>query len=286
MRCRKRLETGVMIPSRDRVVMRSRRNRYVTITIVMVGLAIFLSASVLGQIQVQVVAVGKTPLKRNSDDARLVKVDKNGKIEIPLVEVDEQVSKYLEQAREMIQKKDYASAIEILQALLNCPKQCYVATSDGHRFVSIAYKAMEIISTLPADAMALYRRLYDPTAKRMFNLAAERLDESILRDITVRYLYTSYGDDALNLLGAILFDRGEFTQAAECWQRVLRLRRKGSRIEKDKLNEAVLLSKIAVASYLAGDTDTAEKVLKLLRRQFSDARAKLAGKEQNVFEYT
>ena len=52
---------------------------------------------------------------------------------IPVINVDEEMGGYLKDAREMIAAKDYARAIEVLQALLSRVEQCFVPTSDPRR---------------------------------------------------------------------------------------------------------------------------------------------------------
>lgn len=253
-----------------------------------VWLAICLTVSVSGKVARPVQQPARVRIIGVRPQARVSARESSqpDEIGVPLIEVDEQMASYIDQAKEMISKKDYAQAIEILQALLNRPRQCFVPTKDSHRFVSLACEASEILSSLPAEAKAIYRRLYDPSARRLFTLAAERMDESILRDISLRYINTSYGDDALNLLGAILFDKGRFSQAAECWKKILRMRKDEPHDVSGDSSDAVLLSKISIALRLAGATDASDDAFKALLQRFPDAHAKLAGEDRNVVGYT
>ena len=174
----------------------------------------------------------------------------------------------------MVAQKDYAGAIEILQHLLDRRKQCFVPTEDPRRFISLSAKVNKVIGRLPPEGMELYRRLYNPKAERLLRTAAERLDESGLRDIVSRYLHTSYGDDALNLLGGILFDRGEFSQAAYYWGRIIST--------FDIKDGPVLLAKIVISHHFAGEPARAAEAMKMLTERHPNARAVLGGKEQDV----
>ncbi len=204
---------------------------------------------------------------------------------LPLVNVDDEMSGYIYRAREMIASKDYANAIDILQALLNRSEQCFVFTNDPRRFVSLSVRVRAEIGRIPPEGMKLYRGLYDARAEVLFHAAADRLDEVALRSVIDRYMYTSYGSRALEVLGAVLFDRGEFSQAARCFRRVVSVNgRDGSKPEPK--DEAVLLAKIAVAHHFAGESKYASNILDLLVKRHPKAVAAFGGKDENVVEFT
>jgi len=198
---------------------------------------------------------------------------------IPLVNADEEMAAYLKRAQEMAQKGDFAGAIEILQALLNRPEQCFVPTEDPRLYVSLGRRATEVIGDLPPQGMRMYRSLYDPPAGRLLELAEETHDEGVLREIIERYFHTRYGDKALNLLGTILFDRGEFSQAARCWWRILRA------YKDSDLAPAVVLAKTAVAHHYADEQRAAQEALELLKTRYSDTQAVLGGTSRNVVAF-
>lgn len=195
---------------------------------------------------------------------------------IPLINIDEEMGGYLKDAREMIARKDYARAIEVLHALLSRVEQCFVPTSDPRRYVSLALRVTGVIGKMPEEGLKLYRRLYDPEAEQLFRRGAEDRDEALLGDVARRFFHTCYGDDALNLLGAIYFDRGEFSQAARCWGNLLRAH------SQSDVDPVTLLVKIVVAHHFAGERGRADEAMKLLARQHPQGEALLAGKKQNA----
>ncbi len=219
---------------------------------------------------------GNAPVRKPAEP------DKDKPRPVPLINVDDEMSGYLDRAREMIESKDYAGAIEILQALLNRSEQCFVPADDDTRlFVSLASKSNEVIGQLPPDGLRLYRGLYDPRAKRMFGVAIEQFDELGLRDVIRRYFHTSYGDDALGMLGAILFDRGEFSQAARCWRKVVSACNDGQSKEP-RADEAVLLAKIVAAHHFAGESERASQVMKILTERHPKTLASFGGRDEEV----
>ncbi len=198
---------------------------------------------------------------------------------IPLVNADEEMASFVNRAREMVARKDYHAAIEILQALLNRAEQCFVPVGDGRRFISLAANASAEIGKLPPAGMKLYRRMYDPEADELLRRAGENPDEAYLRGIVRRYLHTAHGDEALNMLGALLFDRGRFSQAARCWRDVL------TGYHDSDLDAAALLVKIAVAHHFAGETRRAAEAMATLRQKHAKADCVLAGKKQNAVAF-
>ncbi len=217
---------------------------------------------------------------------------------IVLINVDEEMSGYVRQAEKLVEQKDYADAIDILQTLLDRPGHCFVPTEDPGRFVSLATRINETIGQLPTEGVELYRRMYDARAERLFSTAAERFDESALCDIIDRYRHTSYGNKALNLLGEVLFDRGEFSQAARCWREIIQstdytdskgeksaVRLRSPRLRSGRAWRAILLAKVAVAHHFAGESVRSSEVMKVLAQRHSKAETAIGGKTQNVADF-
>ncbi|KKL96315.1 hypothetical protein LCGC14_1845710, partial [marine sediment metagenome] len=172
--------------------------------------------------------------------------------------------------------KEYARAIEILQALLNRREQCFVPTSDPRRYVSLAVRATEVIGAMPEAGMKLYRSLYDPQAERLLAAAGQEYDLALLREIIARYFHSRFGHQALNLLGTIQFDRGEFAQAAHSWRAI------GRGYRSSQIDEGVLLAKVAVAHHFAGEPRRAREALSRLKSRYGQAEAVLEGTKQNA----
>ena len=198
---------------------------------------------------------------------------------LPLIYIDDELGGYLRKARELIGKKEYAQAIEILVALLGRSDQPFVPTSDPRLYVSLGSRTSDVIGQLPPDGLKLYRRLFDPMAERLYRGAAKSMDTAALRKLIRQYRHTSHGEQALNLLGAIHFDRREFSQAANRWRDILRTGR------DEKTDPAVLLAKIAIAHHYGGEARRAEAALAELAEKHPEAEAVLGGRKQNVLAF-
>ncbi|HUT56564.1 MAG TPA: PQQ-binding-like beta-propeller repeat protein, partial [Phycisphaerae bacterium] len=103
-------------------------------------------------------------------------------------------------------------------------------------------------------------------------------DLRTLRRIPYGYLHTRYGAKALDMLGAMAFDRGRFARAARCWNQALRLRSK-------ELNEALLLAKLGAAQHLAGEASRAKETAEILGSKYPDAAWTLGGRRQKLVEF-
>ncbi|HET6430000.1 MAG TPA: PQQ-binding-like beta-propeller repeat protein [Phycisphaerae bacterium] len=195
---------------------------------------------------------------------------------LPLVNADEDMADYLNKARDLIAQKEYARAIEILQALLDRREPCFVCTPEGRRYVSLGAMATAVTASLGPEGLRMYRSLYDAKAARLLESAMAGGDEAMLREVIGRYLNTRSGGKALSRLAAIQFDRGDFLQAARTWGDVTRLG------DQEGVERPALLARVAVAHHFAGEAAAARTVLEELQSKHPDARAVLAGADQDV----
>jgi outer membrane protein assembly factor BamB/tetratricopeptide (TPR) repeat protein len=197
---------------------------------------------------------------------------------LPLVNTDEDLAGYLNQARDCIDGNEPLRAIEILQRVIDRPEASLIADPEGRRFVSLASKASELIGTMDAEGLALYRSIYDPQAQRLYEEALAAGDAFALRRIAFRYLHSSYGARALNMLGAMAFDTGSFAQASRYWKQAALLR-------SPELSEALLLAKVGAAQHLAGEESRSKETLAALREKFPSASAPVGGRERALDEF-
>ena len=195
-----------------------------------------------------------------------------------LVTSDDEWAGHLAKAEELVEDKQYSRAIEILQALIVLPDSGFVPTSDGQRFMSLWNKVNDVIGRMDEQGLKLYRDLYDPQAERLYDQAIAAGDEGGLRQVIFRYLHTSYGPPAMMHLGAVNYDRGRFILAARCWRQALALL-------TDDADKPLLLTKIATAMHLAGETDASRKVIETLTTEFPGATSVLAGRSRTLSEF-
>ena len=197
---------------------------------------------------------------------------------MPLVAVNEEYQEWLSQADELLKAGNLAEAIRAYQALV-VKGEKVLHPVGKRRFISVSRVAADRIGSLSEEGMKLYRSLYDGQAAKLYAVAGGDLDRSALRRVVAHYFHSSFGDRALDLLGSMQFDRGQYAQAARSWQRVL------DRSSPPSLRRERMLAKAAVAWHLAGVGSLRDKRIDELKADFPNAMAVLAGQERNVLAF-
>jgi outer membrane protein assembly factor BamB len=171
----------------------------------------------------------------------------------------------IQAAQDYIKKKDWGTAAELLQQLLEDKQDSFIEV-DGKpdekgkptkRRVSVRIEANRLIGELPPDGLETYQIKYGQTAANHLKEALDANDPAQLAEVALRYLHTKAGADATNLLGTYHLDRGSYLMAALSFERLL------GRSDADKLPAKVLF-KAALAYRRAGDTANSEKVWKMM----------------------
>jgi len=105
------------------------------------------------------------------------------------------------------------AAFDSLQEVIDRHENQIYQGADGIFHGARDY-ALGLLAKLPPDALDAYRRRYDHTAEKLFRRAADEQDESLLLELVRRYLFTSFGPEALARLGSLHHERGEWEEAA------------------------------------------------------------------------
>lgn len=193
----------------------------------------------------------------------------------PLVRVDDEMVGYLRKSAEQIKEGKYDQAIGILQALIQRPEGGFYAES-GSRFVSMRLKATEMVGAMGPKGLKLYRALYDPQAKRLYEEAmASDQPEFTLRRLCERYLHTNWGPKALETLAEIHFDRSRFSQAIACWRQLLACTDAGPR-------KGELLARISAAYTLAGEQTAANRLAEEIRKDYANVSVDMGGRSEKL----
>ena len=196
----------------------------------------------------------------------------------PLMHVDDEMAGYLRTAAEEIKAGKYDQAIQILQALIQRPESGFYA-EQPNRFVSMRIKASEMVGAMGDKGLSLYRALYDPQAKRLYDEAlASDCPEVNLRRLGERYLHTTWGPKALDALAEIYFDRARFAQAAGCWRQLL----SGAGAANGR---GVILAKIAAALSLGGLSEEARQAAEQVRTDYANVSAEMGGRSETLVAF-
>jgi outer membrane protein assembly factor BamB len=167
---------------------------------------------------------------------------------------DPRVSQQIQAAQDYIAEEDWLTACEVLQALLQHNQDYFMKVERNGpggktvSWVSVKSEADRLLATLPPKGKEFYQVTYGPKAAEDLKKAKASSSIEQLTIVTRNYLHTDAGVEATNLLGTYLLDRGEWTTAALCYEKLL------NREGNDKLS-ATTLFKAAYAFRMVGDTE-------------------------------
>lgn len=133
------------------------------------------------------------------------------------VEADREDLDALQEAKQAIERKQYLSAVRLLQFLIDRPEDSFLkrdfknenATEGGLR-----KEAVRLIQSLPADGIAAYDLEYGATASQMLATATESDDEAAKAEVIRRFAATAAGYQAIISLAAQAADQNQPLEAA------------------------------------------------------------------------
>ncbi len=174
---------------------------------------------------------------------------------------DPKLKRKLEAAQDYIKTHEWAQVAKTIQELLDLPQDVFVVeqTADGKptaNLVGIRVAANRLLGTLPrnkpGEGIDVYNTLHGANARKILQDALAGGDKMLFADVAHRYLYTDAGGEAAERLGTLLLDRGDFTAAAQAFERL---------IQRDGIEklEPMTLFKAALAFHRAGDREGKEK---------------------------
>jgi hypothetical protein len=131
--------------------------------------------------------------------------------------------KWLRNAANLARERQWSEAIEIYQRALDhfgdkvtkVPRDeagtdqsgDFVLYVDGRRYCH------RCLANLPPEARAIYRSRVDSLAERWYRQGSSQRDFALLRRVVDKAFCSSWGDDALELLGDLAFQEGRFGEA-------------------------------------------------------------------------
>ena len=209
------------------------------------------------------------------------------------VDVETQVVKTLETAREHIVESQWEPAVAILQELIGSSGDTLVPVEPG-RYSNTGDYCHLLISQFPAAGLAVYRSRVDAQAKEWFETGRLTRDDSMLRRVVDLAFNSAFGDDALWLLGELAFERGQYALARQYWSLLVPSRapkpavvaelgqppskQPGYLTHPDPfVSTDEVLARLVLCSIFEGDRSRAVSELAVCRTQFPDSTGMIAG---------
>lgn len=207
--------------------------------------------------------------------------------------VDSLVVKQLATARDFIREKRWSQAIPLLQEIIEQHSEAIVPIDTG-RYGNAADFCQSILSRFPDEGLKIYRERIDEQVRNWFEDGRRELDEQALRRVIDIGLLSSFGDEALDLLGDLAFERGQFSAARTYWQQLLPDLSRPNDVDQSLMSNlnaltypdpdiefAILRAKLVLCSLQSGDLNRADRELAAFIRLHAESRGELQG-EQGV----
>ena len=138
---------------------------------------------------------------------------------------------YLLNAANHVRGKQWSEAIQIYQkvieqfgnrvAALPADEPGIDNSGEFVLYVDDRWYCHRAIAKLPPEARAIYRKRVDGVAERWFRQGQSQRDLTSLRRVVDQAFCSSWGDDALELLGDLAFQDGRFGEAPAAYGRIV-----------------------------------------------------------------
>lgn len=150
----------------------------------------------------------------------------------------------------------------------------------------------ERLASLPRTSLELYRQRIDAEAKAILEQGRQARSPLPLRRLVDDLFCSRYGDQALDLLGDLAFERGHFDEAGHWWRLLAPLdarHNQGLKFPDAKMDLVRVQAKQILAALFAGRFEDAQVALTRLQKEHPNAKGLLAGQDGvygNILEKT
>ncbi len=205
---------------------------------------------------------------------------------VQLDRADDHVLKALERVRTHLADKQWAEAVDTLcQVMEQSGTKLFPVTE--RRLIGVRDYCHLQLASLPPEALRLYRDRVDPQVKRRFEEAAARRDARGLLGLLDQAFASSWGDNALEALGEIALESGDYAAARAYWERIVPfdqppdMPRTWLGVPDTELDLASIRARLVLVSILEGSSGRAKEDLARFTKLHPDARGRFGGREVN-----
>lgn len=217
---------------------------------------------------------------------------------IRLDEADSATRTHLEQVRAFVGNQQWDEAVETLRQVTENHGGKVIALTP-RRFISVRDYCHLLMAALPAEALELYRSRVDAQAERWYQQGVRERNAEPLRAIVEQLFCSSWGDEALEALGELALEAGDYGNARGYWQRILPpaywLKCNPALAREDgtptvlvypdtNLPLVDIRARLVLLLILEGETRSAKQALESFAQEFGNAEGKLGGRQAPYVE--
>jgi outer membrane protein assembly factor BamB len=188
-------------------------------------------------------------------------------------------------ADKLVSEHKWSDAIDTFQRILREGGDDLVSL-DGRHSIQARRLCHLRIAALPGEALSLYRSRVDRQAKEWLDEAIAAADRGLLRRLVDEMFASSYTGRAIDMLGDLAFERGEFDEALRWWSMLTPpAPSRCASLPKDHLawpgpwaDLALSHAKRILALLFQADWQQAGKELERFQKEHGDANGRLAGR--------
>jgi outer membrane protein assembly factor BamB len=188
-----------------------------------------------------------------------------------------QTRKRLAEAEQKLLAGKAADAVDDLQRVLDESADDLI-TLDNRQYRTARWVIHSLLARLPPDALRAYQDRVDQPAKKLLERAKRDRDPRPLWQLLDRYFVSRPADEALQLLGELLFERGEFRAAENQWRRLLPDGGADVAYAGSRADPALVRARIALAVIFQNEPARARNEMTAFRDKHPTTTGTLAGK--------
>lgn len=188
-----------------------------------------------------------------------------------------QTRKRLVEIKQKMAAGKHADAADDLQRVLDESGDDLILVAPNHARPA-RWEAHRLLATLPPDVLKAYQDRVDQPAKKLLAQGKLTRDPRPLWQLLDRYFVSQPADEALLLLGDLLFERGEFRAAEDAWRRLLPDAGADVVYPNSKADPALVRARVVLAVIFMGDAPRAKVEFDAFKAKHATANGTLAGK--------
>jgi outer membrane protein assembly factor BamB/tetratricopeptide (TPR) repeat protein len=203
------------------------------------------------------------------------------------LDIDNSAVRKVAAAEEHIRAQQWGEAIDILRQVSDAHGD-RLMPAGPRRFLSARTWCQILLAGMPPAGRKVFREQVDPLMKKYFEAGSSTRDEELLKRVVQQGFASSYGDDALLLLGDLAWEKGNWSLARGYWERILPPV-EGSEIgvmayPDSDLEVALIRARLILGSLAERNVARARRELREFTTRHPDAQGTLLGHKGKLAE--